>query len=289
MISENTTSPYYALSPINVTWALNDINRLSILGSYDYVISEEETSDFSLMVFGFLSRAFEKAGGVAVLEVDDQVVRCHWSPVVSDDIEQTAYMIYLSHMLQSGLLNHADRILSNMVYNGDGYALLDILLLIGKKGFNDYVATTSIISIVDAAPKFVLALCAFVTFSVNHGLLDKMINVLERILYLEPDNLMALQYSAVYWTGKDPIKGVLFSENLISLIGKNGNLPFMYDRVIYGFALKAAKMNKESQIQFKLVCGEQKVVMTVKQWVSWGYNVVDDQLVKALTEPDKFE
>lgn len=275
--------------PVDFTFALDDINRMSILSSHDYVVNEEEESDFSLMVFGFLSRAFEKAGGVAIIEVDDQVVHCHWTPVVSEDVERSSYTIYLFHMLQAGMLNNSDKILSNMVYDGYGYILIEILVLITKKGFNNYVASTNIISIVDAAPKLVLGLCAFVAISINNGLLDKIINVLERILVLEPDNLMGLQYSAIYWTGKEPIKGVMFAENLISVIGESGNLPSVYDRVVYGFALKASKMNKEAQIQFRFVCGEKKVAMTVKQWLSWGFNVLESRLIEALTDPDKIE
>jgi hypothetical protein len=284
-----TTSFSNPPPPIDVTWKLNDINRDAILSSVDYVSSEEEESDFSLMVLGFLSRAIEKAGGVAVIEVDDLVVHCHWNPVISEDFETSYYMVYVSHMLQAGMLKHCDRILENMVYNGDGYALIDIVVLISKMGFNNYVAATSMIYIVDAAPKLVLALAAFIAISVNHGLLNQMSGILERILVLEPDNLMGLQYSAIYWTETDPMKAVLFGEKLISVIGKSGRLPSIYDRAIYGFALKAANMELEAQIQFGIICGGQNVLMTVKQWLSWGFNVLDSRLLEALTEPDKIE
>jgi hypothetical protein len=113
---------------------------------------------------------------------------------------------------------------------------------------------------------------------------DSVETILDRILFLEPEDYLALKYSAIFNTGVDTQKGIAFAERMVNAVVNKGGVLDAHDRSTYGFALLAAGMRYEARAQFNLVCGSDEPEMTLEQWLDWGHKLKSQLLASRLLD-----
>jgi tetratricopeptide (TPR) repeat protein len=237
------------------------------------------------MISAYLTELMEKAHGKANVIVTNDKVVVEWVPEArptGDTIET----LYASHMVQAGLLKDSQFVISSTVYKGDGPQLLQILYSICVRHWNEALIDRELDNIVAAAPLMDHAWFVHGMVKLEHRALGAAMESFAKALSLNACDYMSWTYMGlVQLKLKQPKNALQSFENALRVLGENGKPPTRRLRISYGYALKACRMSKESAAQFQAVCGDNKVKMTLAQWVDWGYRLLEDEVDAALVNP----
>lgn len=240
---------------------------------------------FPEIISDYITGELAKVGGTAIVTVDETACLCLWHTPVGVPVSDKDYLLYVSHMLQIGLLKNVGKIVADTVYAGNGLPLMQVLLQMHILGYNKYVAERDMLHIALAAPMMGLAwLSAGMMFASSCNFKDAG-QVFDRLLSLEPNNTLGLEYMAMIKSQDEPKLAVEYAERLFRYLAKVGQVPDMHSRVTYGFALLALGLKQEARVQFDMVCDGQKPKMTMCQWRDWGFLLPLSSLKKALLDP----
>lgn len=244
--------------------------------------------DDSEALYNFLTDEIEKAGGNAVIEVNDEEAEVKWVPPEIND-SNAAQVVYVSHMLQAGLLKDATQQIANTIYDGNGVDLARALLLINAKGLNTKVAEKDARTMVVAAPLFSDGWIALALIQMENNNIKDAAKSFQFFLTLKPDDVVALRYLAICLTESDPKQAVSLLEKCINKTSSLGLVPDKHLRVTYGMALRSAKMKREATAQFALASINGYPKMTIKQWIEWGHRCDGALLDDVLSDPLHFQ
>ena len=233
-------------------------------------------------VFEFLVGELEKAGGEAVLEVEDEGIFCAWNPPTGADVDARR-LVYLSHMLQAGLLLFPRSLVANTAYAGQGIALARAIVSFNE--LNPYVGERDAGFLVDAMPLSHQAWLAYGLVLMENLKFKLAAGALAEASLLGSGNPLTLRCLAICLTGHAPKKAVSAAEEMLGALAVLGKPPDGIDRAAYGFALLAAGMKKDAVAQFEAGFGQGLPVMTMKQWMEWGNRMPTEGLAKALRYP----
>lgn len=243
-------------------------------------------SDPREAVFELVVSEMEAVGGVGFLEVEEEGMFCVWDPPPLGPDVDSRRLAYLSHMLQAGLVILPKMLIANTAYNGMGIPLARAIVAFST--LNPYVAERDSGLLANAMPFSPHAWLA-------HGLvlMDNMkfrlaVNALYRSVVLDISNSLSLKCLAVCLTATSPKQAVNVAEDMMVAIAKDGKVPDSHARAVYGFALLAARMKKDSGVQFEVAFGKRVPLMTVRQWREWGHKLPVETLIKALWNPKAF-
>lgn len=282
---------------LTTTISIKDIDLLALETFKPFCFGEKVQSyDLPCMVVDMIQAAIVRVGGYAIIECWGESIECLWK--VPDT--ESSYLdnfelktrktsgalevMYVSHMLQVGLLSSPNKVISELAYSGNGFELASLLILFDVLNLNKYIAERDLTilagAMIDSAR--VWTSLGLVLFS--NGKFDFCRPVLERALTLEPNSLPCLKYMTVIETASNPKSGVAYGERLLRVASLGGVVDSNI-RSTYAFALLSAGMKKEAGEQFKLVCGVKKPKMTLLQWVKWGYKYPAQLLPEELLDP----
>lgn len=224
--------------------------------------------DLSFEVSEFLVSELSMVGGKAIVEVDDENLNCLWYPPDPADSDVNR-VLYVSHMLQAGLMVDPSRVIAHTAYLGHGADLAIALLGMHSSGLNTYVAGRDLALLAYAAPMFgmIWLTLGFVLLSDEN--ITQAYGVFDHLAEIEPENIMGAKYLAIIQSIYDPLQAVKQAEKVFRMLAAAGVAPDHHARLTYGFALRAAGLDKEARQQFELACGVDPK-MTVEEWVSGG-------------------
>jgi hypothetical protein len=232
----------------------------------------------------FLSDENAKAGGQAVIAVDDTTAQVEWSvPEISltnqTDIQQLSYV---GHLIQCGLCTDPTPIIAQMAYNGGLFSLAMNLLSMNSTGKSTYVAERDAKILTLVAPKSVhaLSMCGLILLE-NSKTEEASLNF-AAAQAIDPLDLLSSKYMAISLTVSLPKNAVVFAERAIAILATKGVVPDAHLRTTYGMALLSAKMKTEAEIQFLLACGHKKPSMSPSEWVNGGYRIIEAEIPMAL-------
>jgi len=275
---------------------LDEIDSLSILGTNipglftecyesDGANGSDGSDEKNIAIMGFVERMIALAGGTAILEMDDKCIDCWWDvPAASPDID-SLHVMFAAHMLQIGLLAKPEKVLADLAYSGQAFELAKVLTLFEEKRINSYVVERDLFILAGAMPCSVSVLLVLGLVLVSRRKLDASKVLFEQILKLDSHYTIALKYMAIASSDSDSQEAVKFAERMMSSLASDGKVPDSHDRATYGYALLAAGMVAEANIQFELACGSPLPKMTLSQWLDWGNGVMPADIASELVDP----
>ena len=250
----------------------------------DYRVAgiDSQSVDRAIGLADFLTKELEKAGGQAVVAVDDMGFATDWVvPEISDqvDLQQVAYC---SHLLQCGLLLDPTSVIAQTAYMGGIHTLSLNLLSINSSGRNSYLAERDAKTLALVAPKSVQALSMLgLILLENHNSIDAAWNFAEA-QGLDPLDFLSAKYLSTSLIILQPAKSVILFEKCLQLLSLKGLTPDRHLRASYGMSLLSAGMKTEAAIQFLLACGHKKPGITPQQWVDGAYRITEAEIPLAL-------
>ena len=245
----------------------------------------KRSSNLQLDVFEFIVGELDAVGGNALLEVDDDGLFCVWNPPPAGPGMDGRRMLYLSHMLQAGLMAMPSVMVANTAYAGMGVMLSRAFLMFNQ--LNPYVAERDSKLLTEAMPLSSQAWLAHGIILMDNGKFEDASRALVDSAMLDKSNHLVFRCLAVCMTGLCPKTAVKAAEDMLSRLAKEGNPPGLSHRVTYGFALLSARMKLEAKVQFE-AAGLPMPKMTVRQWREWGSKLEETVLPEALGNPKKF-
>jgi len=235
-------------------------------------------------IFGVVCHIVESAGGSAVVEVDRDGLFCVWAPPGS--LEDARQILYASHMLQSGLNVYPTEAIANTAYSGSGITLARSIVAINA--FNPYVAERDSGLLARAMPFSPQAWLAHGIVLMENMRFKEAAAALGEAAGLDPDGILTLKCLTICLTIGSPKKAVLVAEDMLRALSRVGEPPDVHARAAYGFALIAAGMRKDAELQFDAGFGIGLPAMTPRQWRDWGNRIPIDGLKAALIDPKPF-
>jgi len=283
-----------SIMPVVVKFSLDQVDFESINRSKGYLVPDlfADKQDPVLVLSEFFTQEIAKVGGQAVIEVDENGFSCFWNPpdnIKELPLEVQQLGIYLSHMLQAGILLDPSHVIADAAYAGYGNLLAQTLVMLNSTKCNPYVAERDMMILAMAVPMFTSIWIVLGLLTLSNKNYDLSGWAFRHILDYEPDNVTALKYLAVVQTVQEPVQAVQQAERLLLLSTAQREIPDVQMRALYGFALLSAGLVKEAAVQFKVACGKAEPKMTVQQWISWGFALPSEVLATAMRDPPHYE
>lgn len=246
------------------------------------------------VVSEFMTAEIAKAGGEAVVEVDDLVAAVWWQPPPPSDCSadadgEASQVIYVSHMMQCGLLADPSKEIAQTVYAGAGGSFAQALLLINHDGHNRRICERDAGILVRCAPMYVSGWLCLGLIQSENGKRAESKATFEGLLSFESGEWTAWKYLSMLMIREDPAKAVHAATRMVESAVAAGRQVDGHMRVALGMALSAFGSESEARQNFMIACGNPNPKMTPGQWNDWGYRLDGIDLAKALADPGSFE
>ena len=252
----------------------------------DYAAVGAKHGDFKT-VFDYLVSELSTLGGTATIEASPEGVTVNWVLPVVVELVDIVRALYISHLLQAGLMLNPIMVIADTAYNGGIVPLAMNLLSINSKKMNTYIAQRDAMYLALVAPMSIEAHTIYGMILLENGQIEKAIDAFARAQQINPGDYVSCKYLSLALITSAPKKSVLLAEKCLSILAYDNIVPDAHMRATYGMALLAAKMKKEASMQFLLICGCKTPLMTPAQWVAGGYQIRADQVKDVLTVKPK--
>jgi hypothetical protein len=236
-------------------------------------------------VSDFLTNELSKVGGTAIVEVDDNVASVKWVLPTVTEGDDIARVVYVGHLLQSGIMLNPMRPIANTAYAGNGVALAKSLLMINARRIDCRMAERDAALLADCVPLMTTAWVVLGMIQLDNGHLKQAQESFDYALMIDPADIMAKKFLAITHTLKKPLLAVRLLGEVIEDLSVGGAVPEKHVRAAYGMAMLSAGMLSEAAIQFRVAFSFSKPKMTVKDWVKWGYRAGENILAGTLLDP----
>jgi hypothetical protein len=239
-------------------------------------------SDPGVAVFELIASEMSAIGGVGIVEMDGDGVFCAWNPPPMGPEVDGRRVVYLSHMVQAGLMAMPLQQIANTAYAGNGLPLARAIISMAP--LNPYVAERDSGMLADAMPFSPQAWLAHGLVLMEVGKPRLAAAALSVASDLDPSEHLALKCLAICHTGSAPHKAVAAAEGMLEAMAAEGTPPDQHARAAYGFALLSAGMRVEAKAQF-MAAGLPMPAMTPRQWRDWGSRLQIEELIPAMRDP----